>query len=97
MLFQDLRDLPMDSGGIEKFHEKFHFVISYSVYKVTREALLTHGHNGIRPRNVKYDRASVRQQASDVTDNLTAVSRMLAEEVRKSERTLESLALSSNS
>ena len=62
----------------------------------TREALLSGSNlSGLEKSNK--NRISMQRQSRDITENLTAVSRLLAEEVKKSERTVESLAGSSNS
>ena len=62
----------------------------------TREALLSGSSRSLLERDSR-NRISMQKQSRDITENLASVSRLLAEQVKKSERTLESLAGSSNS
>lgn len=64
-----------------------------SIDNMEKQALLNGGDSAVRQR--KMTKEGLAQSASDITENLMSISRMMAQQVQQSEETMTSLATSS--
>ncbi|KAM3612251.1 uncharacterized protein V6R79_005456 [Siganus canaliculatus] len=72
---------------------KANLACKLSIDNMEKQSLLNGGDNAVRQR--KMTKEGLAQTASDITENLMSISRMMAQQVEQSEETMTSLATSS--